>query len=313
MSRIRDLIQEIVEIRQRQVSGSAMGELWQRFLTLEHAFEKHDKSEEETIRYFPVALVACIEGYCRMAIKELIDAGEPYLANAEKLLSSSKSDFSVLRAVYGKKITVGEFVAHSVRLSSLEHLETAFSSLIGTGFLQALRAATDRWAHEVEGKPTAPILPKPDEVFASVARTFELRHIICHEIASAYAIESEEVARCFMDCEAFLRAANEFITETLYPGVPLTQTEMNAAAWQSLEERRELLRDSVAKLRSRLDTAECTVFDDAQEKWQAYCDAWATFVAEEFDGGSIWPVIYAGAAEALVRQRIEEVGAYKRI
>ena len=46
-----------------------------------------------------------------MAIKDLIDAGEPYLSNAEKPASSIKLDFSVLRAVHGKTITVGELVA----------------------------------------------------------------------------------------------------------------------------------------------------------------------------------------------------------
>lgn len=44
----------------------------------------------------------------------------------------------------------------------------------------------------------------PNDVFADVARTFELRHIICHEIASAYEIKLEEVARCFESCVAFL-------------------------------------------------------------------------------------------------------------
>jgi hypothetical protein len=314
MSRTRDIIQEIADVRQRRRFGSAMAELPLRLFSLEHAFKKHDKSEKEVIRYFPVALIACVEGYFRMAIKDLIDAGEPFLSNAEKPASSLKLDFSVLRAVHGKAITVGELVAHAVPLSRLEHIESALSSVVGTGFLQALRTTTDRWAHEVRGQAKTPILSKPDEVFSDVARTFELRHIICHEIASAYEIESDEVARCFESCAAFLRAADEFVSETIHPGAPLTQTDMNIAAGESLQGKRERLGQAVATVRSRMDAVELMAFDRAHEHWQRYCDAWADFVAgERANSGTIWPVIYAGAAEALVEHRLDEVITWRRL
>jgi hypothetical protein len=174
MSRTRDIIQEIADVRQRRRFGSAMAELPMRLFALEQAFKAHDKIEAELIRYFPVALIACVEGYFRMVIKDLIDAGEPYLTNAEKPASSLKLDFSLLRAVHGRTITVGELVAHSVRLSRLEHIETVLSGLLAKGFLNSLCTITDRWAHEIMGKPTEPILSEPDKVFADVARTFEL-------------------------------------------------------------------------------------------------------------------------------------------
>lgn len=314
MSRTRDIIQEIAEVRQRRRFGSAMTELPLRLFALERAFKDHDKSQVELTRYFPVALIACVEGYFRLAIKDLIDAGEPFLTNAEKPASSLKLDFSVLRAVHGKAITVGELVAHGVSLSRLEHVDGALSSLLGVGFLQSLRTTTDRWAHEVRGEPNTPILSKPDEVFANVARAFELRHIICHEIASAYEIESNEVARCFESCVAFLRTADEFISETIHPGAPLTQTDMNIAAGESLVEKRERLAEAVVKLTSRLEPAELAVFAESQEKWQLYCDAWADFVAgERANSGTIWPLIYAGAAEAVVDRRLEEVSSWRRL
>ena len=314
MGRTRDIIQEIADIRDRRRFGSAMSELPMRLFALENAFKKHDKIERELVRYFPVALIACVEGYFRMAIKDLVDSGEPYLTNAEKPASSLKLDFSLLRAVHGKAVTVGELVAHGVQLSRLEHIEAVFSSLLGKGFLEALRTTTDRWAHEVKGEPSMPILAKPDSIFADVARTFELRHIICHEIASAYEIESAEVAQCFESCVSFLRAADELISETIHPGAPLTQTDMNIAAGKSLSEKRELLAEAIAALKSRLDVAERAAFEEAQANWQRYCDAWANFVAgERADGGTIWPVVYSGAAEATLERRIEEINGFKRL
>ncbi|NTU50272.1 MAG: DUF1311 domain-containing protein [Desulfobulbaceae bacterium] len=314
MGRTRDIIQEIAAVRQRRLFGSAMTELPMRLLTLEQAFKNHDKKDVELIRYFPVALIACVEGYFRMAIKELIDSGEPYFSNAEKPMSSLKLDFSMLRALHGKKITVGELVAHWVQLSKLEHINHVLTGLLGKGFLDVLRKTPDRFAHEVMGTPVAPILSEPDKVYFDVARTFELRHIICHELASAYEINSDEVAECFESCVAFLKAADVFISETIHPGAPLTQSDMNIAAGESLNKKREMLDKAIHELCSRLDETELDVFIESQTKWQQYCDAWVCFVAGGRDSsGSIWPLIYAGAAEAVVENRINQLNSFKRL
>ncbi|WP_447918755.1 lysozyme inhibitor LprI family protein [Achromobacter aegrifaciens] len=314
MSRTRDIIQEIADVRQRRRFGSAMAELPLRLFALEQAFSQHDPSHRELARYFPVALIACIEGYFRMAIKELIDAGDPYLSNAEKPAASIKLDFSILRAVHGKSITVGELVAHGVSLSRLDHIDSVMSNLLGTGLLRELRRTTDRWAHEVMGEPAVPILANPDQAYLDVARTFELRHIICHELASAYEIDLEEVGRCFESCVSFLKAADEFISETLHPGAPLTQTAMNIAAGQSFAQAESLLNEVVDGIKQRLSLAELTTFNDSQAKWQAYADAWIAFaIGEQADGGTIWPLLAAATAETMVKHRLDEVTNWRRL
>lgn len=314
VSRTRDIIQEIADIRQRRRFGSSMAELPTRLFALERAFKEHDKLDGELIKYFPVALIACVEGYFRMAIRDLVDAGDPYLSNAEKPASSIKLDFSILRAVHGKAITVGELVAHGVPLSRLDHVQSAMTSLIGTDFLNSLRSTTDRWAHEVMKEPATPILVAPDQVFSDIARTFELRHIICHEIASAYDIEGDEVARCFHSCVSFLKAADELVSETLHPDAPLTQTDMNISAGQSLTRARARLEEAAENVKARLDAVELAAFNDAQSKWQTYSDAWVNFVAgDRATGGTIWPLIAAGTAEATVSQRTEELRNWRRL
>ena len=314
MSRTRDIIQEISEIRQRRQFGSAMAELPSRLFALENAFKNHQKVDSELVRYFPVALIACLEGYFRMAIKDLIDAGEPFLTNAEKPASSLKLDFTVLRAVHGKTITVGELVAHGIQLSRLDHLEAVLSNLLGTGFLQALRTTTDRWAQEVKGAPVTPILGKPDEVFAYVSRTFELRHIICHEIASAYKIEAAEVACCFESCVAFLRAADELISETIHPGSPLTQTDMNIAAFESLRDKEKLMEEAIVVIKTRLRAPKIAAFDETQSNWQKYRDSWVNFaVGERKNSGTIWPLLHASESEEVVNRRLQEIQGFRRL
>lgn len=314
MGRTRDIIQEIADIRQRRQFGEAMSELPFRLFALEVAFKKLDKDNAEIARYFPVALVACVEGYFRMAIKDLVDAGEPYLTNAEKTASSMKLDFSVLRAIHGKTVTVGELVAHGVQLSKLEHVDGALSSLLNTSFLQGLGTITDRWKHEVKGETASPILERPDQVYADVARTFELRHIICHELASAYEILPDEIAQCFESCVLFLRAADEYISETLHPGAPLTQADMNIAAGRSLDEAQVRLAAAVGAVRTRINNDDHAAFDDAQAKWQHYANAWADFEAgNRATGGTIWPLIYTGALQGTIERRIEELNAFRQL
>jgi hypothetical protein len=249
-----------------------------------------------------------------MAIKEIIDKGDPFFSNAEKPLSSVKLDFSVLKAVHGKMVTVGELVSHSVQLSRLEQIDATLSTLIGQGFLASLRTVVDRWEHEIRGNPARPILSAPDEVFSGVARTFELRHIICHEIASAYEIKTDEVGVCFEHCVGFLRASDEFLSQILNPDAPLTQTDMNIAAGKALTEQQEQLAQAAEELRSRLEPNEVTAFDNAHAQWQLYCDAWANFVAgERATGGRIWPMEYAGAAEETVKRRLDEIRGCRRL
>ncbi len=312
MSRARDIIQEIADIRQRRQFGSAMAELPFRLFTLEQAFKSHDRSQTELTRYFPVALVACMEGYFRMVIRDLVDSGDPYLANAEKAASTIKPDFSIIRAVHGRRITIGELVAHSVPISRLEHIDGALSSLLGTSFLTKLRSTTDRWAHEVRGEPARPILTNPDAVFSNVLRTFELRHVICHEIASAYEIDTAEIEACFESCVAFLRVADECVSETLHPGSPLTQTDMNIAAADALSNAEARLSAVVATLTSSASAEANEAVCQVNLKWHEFTEAWmAARVGDRSQGGTIWPTLYAGLKQSLVERWIVDLEKYR--
>jgi hypothetical protein len=89
---------------------------------------------------------------------------------------------------------------------------------------------------------------------------------------------------------------------------------MNIAAGKALNGAKERLGAAVGTLRRRLDADVLVAFDDAQAKWQAYCEAWANFEAgDPATGGTIWPVAYAGAAQSTIERRIEELGLFKKL
>lgn len=310
----RDIIQEIVDVRQRRHFNSAMEELPSRLFEISRAFQECDPHQLELIRYFPVGIVACIEGYFRMAIKDLIDADGGFMENAEKIAASIKFDFHIIKAVHGKSVTIGELISHGVPLSRLDHIDAAMTALLGKDFLKTLRTTSDRVLHEIYKLPIKPILDDPDQVYADVARMFELRHIICHEVASAYKIEYDEIEKCLASCMIFLKAADTLVSEAIHPGYPLTQVDMNAAAGKSLLEVQDKLDDAISKVRVRLSEEELVAFDFLQEKWKEYSSAWLAFyVGDREHSGTIWPMLYARTKERLVRRQLEEVSSWRRL
>jgi len=304
----RDIINEIAAVRGRRLLDSTTGELSIRLYALEASLRALGASKNETIRYFPVAIVACMEGMVRAAIKDMIDAGSPYTERAERLASKLRLDYSLIAALQGKRVTVGEFVAHGVPISRLEHIDGAVSELMGSSFLEGLRTVADRWAH---GSNKAPLLTEPDRIFSDVRRTIELRHIVCHELATAYVFDNEEIERCFDSCVRFLRAADELIFQTVYPDAPLTQPDLNEAAGAQLSADEAQLAEVIESIAARLDAEARADFEGIQTAWRGYRDAWVHFVVgERENGGTIWPLLYLSEMSAITRRRTSELEAY---
>jgi hypothetical protein len=148
----RDLVREIIEVRERNRSGSAQGELWSRIIALEKAYEDFDKDNIELLKYFPVAIVACIESYFRLIVKGIINDGERYLLGASKLAEKAKLDFEILKTFHGQRISLGEFVSYIIRISSLDQIDSVMSVLLGTEYLDKLAKVYDRrlpWRHSL--------------------------------------------------------------------------------------------------------------------------------------------------------------------
>ena len=310
MSRTSELIQQIIEVRGRGHSDATIGALFGRLFKLERAFETRGELHPELLKYFPVGLVACIEGSFRLYIKEIIDTGSPYLERAEKLLTSGKFDFESIKALHGKQITIGELISHQVSINNLTGVCSQMSELLGSNFLLSLRQVHDRWAYEIQKKPKEPILQDPDAIYAAVARTFELRHIICHELATGYDVKLEEVESCFFSTTLFLKASEALVSETLNPGAPLTHKDMHIAQSERLQgllSKVESLNQQIAELVGQGRTED---FSNSVAAWQAYMKSWAEFEANEYKGGSILPTIYGAAASQVAQARVDQLIEY---
>lgn len=301
---------EISEIRRRHLYNNLIVEQAARMRDIREAFKKVRVQERELLRYFPVALAACLERTTRFAIKDLVDAGEPFLNNAEAITNTFQSDFSILRAIHGKVITVGEFIAHGVRISNLGDISSAITKITGEALLETLKLTVDRVECEVKQKPKEAIIGDPGMVYDAVKRTFELRHIICHEMASGIEISHTEIEKCIGGCSQFLDALTWYISETIEPNAPLTQADMNIEAGRKLDQATVKLEALCAEISQDLHGGQLESFKASQDKWLEYRDVWARHGADEYEGGSIWPTIYAGVALGMTESRITELQAY---
>jgi hypothetical protein len=133
----------------------------------------------ELLRYFPMAIVAAVESFFRMAIRDLIDSGAPFLERVQQF-KDIKLDMAMAAAIQGRKVTLGEIVSHLLRLNNLRDINASVSVIIGEDFLDHL-------------KNSQLDLPEPGlvemnemagDVFAWLTHLYKLRHIYCHELAS---------------------------------------------------------------------------------------------------------------------------------
>lgn len=308
MSNKKNYIQHIQEIKARHRFKHSYGEMSSRLNDLESAFEQVHNNE--LLRYFPLALVALIESICRILIAELIDYGEPYLSRSEGLLDKPKIDFEILKHLYGKQLTIGEFIAHNVSINQLESIDKIFTTLVGKKALHELSCHFSRWDVEISGKPQKPMIKDSNESYKTIREIFEIRHIFAHESATNIELEKERIHHAILMCKEFLEALGDFIHDVMHPNFPLTQMDMNINACEDLTKTLDSIealdREIVKKISERwLERLE--YYSKGQDAWKNYMEADSEFEASSVIGGSMWTLIKASSANGIALEREKDL------
>lgn len=304
MSSKKNGIQHIQEIKARHRFNHSYGEMSSRLNDIESAFRQVHNNE--LLRYFPIALVALIESFCRKLIAELIDNGEPYLSRAEGLLEKPKIDFEILKHLYGKQITIGEFIAHNVSINQLESIDKIFTILLGKKALQELSSHFSRWDVEISGKPETPMIKDSNESYKTIREIFEIRHILAHESATNIELEKEKISCAIVMCKEFLETLSDFVEHNISPNAPLTQSAMNSKAYEVLNEtldRINALNADILKHLSKERTERLPFYNEAHDAWNHYMKLESDFKASSVLGGSMWTLIKASSANYVAIER----------
>lgn len=77
----------------------------------------------------------------------------------------------------------------------------------------------------------------------------------------------------------------------------MTQMELNIAAHIAYERAQQKLDSVIEHTKVFLSPEECTRFDKVNETWRTYQRSHAAFLASQYEGGSIRPLIHASVLE----------------
>lgn len=214
MGKDRDLVKEILEKKARAVPDSdRFSEVWTRLndvlsgleLLLASPEQIEREGQSELLRYIPIALTACLEGYIKRSIKDLIDSNEDYRKNTKEL-KNIRFDLDTVLAIEGRTVSIGEFVSHLITVTSVTDIDSHLSAILGEPFLGLVQ--TTKFAVFIYDEEKQ----LPESVYKTLAEMMEMRHVFCHEIAKEPALDIGLAYLQVADCVSFLYAAEKIVS-----------------------------------------------------------------------------------------------------
>lgn len=208
-----------------------------------------------------------------------------------------------MKALYGRDITLGNFIAHMISINNLEQIDTHISTLIGKKFLEEIKNHFSRWDVEVYKKTKIPMMDNPTKIYKDISKTFELRHIFAHETATNIEINIDLIKNLFESSVSFLNTASDYVNEFIFPNSPLTQTAMNIQSGEKLEKILSEIKILNSRYKNALNSQRAKEFEKLEKSWNGFMETQARFEMNEYKGGSIMPTIYNGIAFFLAEER----------
>ncbi|RFZ81858.1 DUF1311 domain-containing protein [Mucilaginibacter terrenus] len=310
----RNIIAEIIDLKQREKRNAThLFEL--RIQDLKIACDQitTHKLSNELYKQIPIALVATMESYFYSVVAKIIDHGEPFLSNVAKFNQAKdvKFDFEIVKALNAKDFTIGNFIAHVLSFNNLNDINLNLSILLDVNFLKELKAHRRKSIFEDNNHTSESFITNADSIIKSINRTFELRHIFCHEFAYKYQIDVSEIKDCLVNTELFLKQTSNYIHEALYPGSPETQTDMNIESFEEYCKLDEELEDLFKRIKeahqNAFDGINVKLFDRMVRYWKRYRDLKGDFDSDYVRGGTMMPLVSNNSRSYVTSLMIEQL------
>lgn len=306
------LMDRVAQVRSRLLIARTDGALYEstsRLIDLKRSLKSLENSQcAELYRYFPVAAVAVLEAHFRATVTMIVDEGGEYSARGLALVGDKIKATEVISSIHKKAISIGEVVAYSLPFSSLNHLESVYDSLLGQSFKQLSKSAKDPHFLRNDVPDTGPISNDVLALWADLHQTFHDRHILAHESATQFVMTYKK-ATIAVNCVSLIIDITEAILwSSVWKDEPLTQYEMNIAAWKKYK----LVRIDLAQViraRRRLEVTDPgrSTFRKLHLRWKKWAFDWCEFCADRFVGGSIRPLIHATELTEAFETRIKQI------
>jgi uncharacterized protein YecT (DUF1311 family) len=272
-----------------------------------------NKIDNEFIKYIPIAIVACYETFFKIIFAEFIDHGEPYLSNTNRLQHERKIeiDYKTIMALHGKKISLGDLFAFSLKYSSFDTIKTNFGIILGENkeLITELKNITtfDLYDKSKQDDEILLIKSKIDEIVKNIYKIYSIRHIYSHEFNNFIKIQPEDAIGFIDSAIMFLKAIERLMWDTIYKGHPVTQYEMNQYYGELMNISETKLKEIENNLADILDQYN-SEFQEIQNLWRTFRDKNSRLLADfGGKGGSIWLTLFASYMTQTTDKRIEEL------
>jgi uncharacterized protein YecT (DUF1311 family) len=300
---VRDRIEELLSIKQRAGKYKRVPSHHD-LIALKESWERNAKEGDPISELVPIRIITMLEVFLRHWIETLIDHGAPYVERASKLSANIRYDFAIARSLQGGSVSLGALIAHSLSLSQLESVASTFNTILDSDLFVSLANVRDRWEVKQAGEDVVPIIEDVREVRRTLARTFEVRNILVHEMPETPPHSTDEVSHFLAVASQFLHAAQEHFLSLVYGDYPLTQMEMN----QDAASKHAGATDELEALCNVIEReSESKEIHEVQRAWLAFKEAEAGRQTQWHLGGSIRPMIYSTVAAQLTNDRIRQL------
>ena len=264
-----------------------------------------DSKDPYLAEFIPIRITTFVEVYAREIIQELIDTKVDYREAAAKLIKNARLDIAFAASLWDGKLSIGDFVAHSVSINGTDAVISVLSTLIND-FVPKLQTAHEFWTEDAETWPLDPIIEDYEGTIAALAKMFEARHVLTHELPAVPPIEKTDIGKFFAAARDFIDACDWVVVKELHGSVPRTQAAMNASVGEELNEALSDLKKTLA-LTSKLSGINARTMGKCNAKWEEFANLQASVIASQVKGGTMEPMVWASAKKALVQDRVEQL------
>ena len=298
----RSAVDQIIEWKQRRGRSSIGAELLWKVDDLFRLWSEEGRMERMA-DFVPIRLATIMEVYVRETVRKLIDSDPKYMDRSEPLTKNIKLDFILLKSLQGRRVSLGDIIAHSLPISSLAHILSIYGTLLPS-FKEKLPESRERWTEDRDLSSSPPILNDVDRVLSIIERIFEVRHIVTHEMPSQPPYAIDEIPEFLTSTRDFLSATDWILIGEAKGDVPRTQMAMNMSASEGLNLVMQQMEEVAAEVQT-LGDVDSEAFEASQKAWETYADAEAALHAAPVQGGSMYPMVLASQKALITRARIE--------
>jgi len=212
MTKKRDYIEEILLKKKRlHKKANRIKQFQKRVHPLVRGFRATmnlDRSVDyrsEWLKYGAIGYIACLEGYFRLLVADLINAGDPYLTNLTDY-KDIKFGIEHIVAIKKEKISLGDYVSHLMSFNSVSDINYNLSIVLGRDYFELFNSSkTSLW----NLKPIGEQFP---DTIGNTQKLFELRHLYAHELATKERVKVRDIENYISSAALLVTGTEEIIT-----------------------------------------------------------------------------------------------------